>query len=279
MQTTKSLPFQTMKRENMLIEPDELLEKFGNENIRIYDASVSAVQYLQGHIPGAAFFDHEKFSNPNGKYMYTILPETELEIQIGDTGISNDAEVVFYAWGMLPFAARAWWILRYAGHNNVRVLNGGITAWKDAGGTLEKEAWIYKPSIFEGNFRPDMFADKDAVLGAMNDADVSIENVLPFASYEAAHITGSTCLPCMDLMQGMDVLLSDDQLALRLKEATGYKRIITYCGGGIAAAVNAMAHRMVGRQNVAVYDGSMDEWVGEGLPLTGNGKWAIWKMK
>jgi thiosulfate/3-mercaptopyruvate sulfurtransferase len=80
-----------------------------------------------------------------------------------------------------------------------------------------------------------------------------------------------------DLRQGLDYLLPNDQLALRLQETSQYKRIITYCGGGIAAAVNAAAHLMTGHNNVAIYDGSLDEWIGEGLPMTGTGKWEIWK--
>lgn len=266
-----------MNRENMLIEPEELIKKLGNGNIRIYDAAVSDDQYVHGHIPGAAFFDHVKFSDPTGKYEYTILPDAELAAQIGKIGISNDTEVIFYAWGMIPFAARAWWLLHYAGHNNVRVLNGGLAAWKAAGGTLEKETRSYKPAAFEGHFQPEMFADKDAVLQAMNDSQISIVNVLPRVSHEASHITGSICVPCLELMHDMDAFLPNDQLAARLDETSEVKRIITYCGGGIAAALNGMAHLMARQENVAVYDGSMEEWVGEGLPRTGDGKWDIWK--
>jgi thiosulfate/3-mercaptopyruvate sulfurtransferase len=100
-------------------------------------------------------------------------------------------------------------------------------------------------------------------------------------SYEAAHIVGSSCLPCMDLMQEMVAFLPDDELALRLQEKAQYKRIITYCGGGIAATVNAMAHLMVGHENVVVYDGSMSEWVGERLPTEGTAveKWETWRQK
>ena len=116
-----------MKRDSMLIEAGELLEKLNHENIRIYDASISDVMYLQGHI-GAAYFDHEKFSDPDSLYICTILPEDALLAQIGNAGISNDAEVVVYACGMLPYAARAWWILHYAGHNKVRVRDGGLSA-------------------------------------------------------------------------------------------------------------------------------------------------------
>jgi len=273
-----------MNRDKILIEADELLKKLDNENIRIYDATITDDMYLQGHISGAAFFDHEKFSNPNSKYEYTILPKAELASQIGNAGISNDLEIVVYACGMLPYAVRAWWLLRYAGHNNVRILNGGLSAWKNAGGKIEQEARQYEPSIFKGQFRPGMFASKEEILESMQNNDVAIVDVLPLVSYEASHIPDSICLPCMDLMQGdlkqgFDYLLPNDALALRLRDVAKHKRIITYCGGGIAAAVNAVAHLMTGHDNVAVYDGSLYEWLGEGLPTNGTGKWEVWLQK
>jgi thiosulfate/3-mercaptopyruvate sulfurtransferase len=101
-------------------------------------------------------------------------------------------------------------------------------------------------------------------------------DVLPLESYESTHIVGSICVSCMDLMQGLDYLLPDDQLAARLSELSNRKRIITYCGGGIAAAVNAVGHLLAGHENVAVYDGSLYEWLGEKLPTVGTGKWEIW---
>jgi thiosulfate/3-mercaptopyruvate sulfurtransferase len=273
-----------MQRESILIEADELLKKLDDKSIRIYDASVADAMYRQGHIPGAAYFDHDRFSDPDSRYMCTILPMDRLVEQIGNAGISNDSEVIVYASGMLPYAIRAWWVLRYAGHNNVRVLNGGLSAWKSAGGEIEHEVRSYEPSVFKGDPRPGMFADKEEVMAALEAGDVSVVDVLPPASYEGSHITGSSNLSCMDLMdgdfkQGFDTLLPNDALALRLKGMSEYKRIITYCGGGIAAAVNAMAHILVGQENVAVYDGSLDEWIGEGLPMTGEGEWAIWEKK
>lgn len=266
-----------MNRDSMLIEAEELLKIIGNENIRIFDASMTEDVYVQEHIPGAAYFDHGKFSDPDSPYECTILPMDKLIEQIGDSGISNNSEVIIYACGMIPYAARAWWVLRYAGHDNIRVLNGGINAWKNIGGQIEQEIHKYEPAIFIGNPKPEMFADKVEVEAALKDKTVSVIDVLPLQSYENAHITGSVNLNCMDLMQGMDYILPNERLAPRLQETAQYKRIITYCGGGIAAALNAMAHLMVGQENVAVYDGSLREWIGEGLPITGSGKWEIWR--
>lgn len=73
-----------MNRNDVLIEADELLTKLGNENIRIYDASIVDDMYRIGHIPGAAYFDHERFSDPNKAYEYMLLPEDQLAARIGD---------------------------------------------------------------------------------------------------------------------------------------------------------------------------------------------------
>lgn len=116
-----------------------------------------------------------------------------------------------------------------------------------------------------------MFVGKEYVMAAMKDSDVITVNTLDFESHDKAHIQGSSCLPCTDLMQEWDAFVPDDEIASRLKEESQHKHIITYCGGGIAATVNAIAHFMTGNENVAVYDGSMDEWVGERLPITNKG--------
>ena len=266
-----------MDRDAMLIEPEELLSKLGQPNLRVFDAGLSDAQYLEGHIPGAAYFDHERFSVPGSKYSCTLLPEAALTEAIRQAGIDNDTEVVVYAWGMMPYAARAWWLLRYAGHRNVRVLMGGIAAWEAAGGSLEREPRQFAPTHFEPAFTPEMFADRVAVQAALGDPRTATVDVLPQLSYDGRHITGSICVSCFPLLVGMDSFQPTEVLAAQLKDLAAYDRVITYCGGGIAAALSAMAHWMVGQTNVAVYDGSLDEWIGEGLPTTGSGKWQIWQ--
>lgn len=131
-----------MNRDDILIEVDQLMSKLDDGNLRIYDASMmffrqesdptAYEEYVRGCIPNAAFFDHEVFSDPAAKYGYTVLPEPALFDQIGKIGIGAESEVVLYG-NFLPSATRAWWILHYAGHDHVRILNGGLTAWRRAG--------------------------------------------------------------------------------------------------------------------------------------------------
>lgn len=273
-----------MNRQNVLIEAEELLPKINTGNILIFDATITDDAYLQKHIPGAVYFDHQRFSDSSSPYMCTIPPEGMLEKQIGTAGISNESEVIVYACGMLPYAIRAWWVLKYAGVENVRILNGGLSAWEKAGGKVEQVARQYEPAGFKARFNPSMFADKDEVLASLGKENVAIVNVLPRESYEASHISGSINASCMELMQGdfshgFDYLLPNDDLARRLKDISQNERIITYCGGGIAATVNALAHLMTGHKNVAVYDGSLYEWLTENMPAVGTGKWEVWMQK
>jgi thiosulfate/3-mercaptopyruvate sulfurtransferase len=153
---------------------------------------------------------------------------------------------------------------------NVRVLNGGFAAWKRVGGAVEQGEKKYASTQFEGHFKPEMFASREEVKAAIDLDGVYIENTLMQDWYDEEHIPGSHCLPLLDLMVEWDAFLPQDQLAERLKDTAQHQRIITYCGGGIAATVNAMAYLMVGHDNVAVYDGSLYEWMGEGMPVDSN---------
>lgn len=272
-----------MQRERVLIEAEELLIKIEDPNIRVFDATImfyiglspeeiakmptAYEQYLAGHIPGAAFFEHLEFSDADSSYEYMLAPDEELAEQIGKIGIANDSEVILYSPSILACATRAWWILRYAGLENVRVLNGGLAAWKKAGGVLEQEERNYAAAQFAAHFKPEMFASLEEVQAAMDMDGILTENALTQDWHDQEHIPGSSCLPLTDLTIEWDTFLPEDQLHARLNKAGMQKRVITYCGGGIAATVNAMAYLMAGNENVAVYDGSLFEWKGEGLPV------------
>ncbi len=266
-----------MDRASILMEVDELLAKMGDSNLRIYDATMmffrkdtevtAFEQYQNGHIPGAAFFDHQLVSDSTSQYMYMVLPEDALAEQIGKLGIAEESEVIFYGINMLPAATRAWWVLRYAGHNHVRVLNGGLAAWQAVGGQIENGTNHYPPAAFKCHLRPHMFVNKEDVLAAMNDTTINLEYSLPVEMYGGVYIPGSSFLNVLGLMQDMGSFQSAERIASTIKVDPRYQQTITYCGGGIAATAHAIAHLMVGNENVAVYDGSLTEWMGEGLPI------------
>lgn len=269
-----------MNRNDILIEVDEVRERIDEPGLRIYDASMifyinedptgkptARDNYLDSHITGAGFFDHQAFSDASSQYMYMVLGQEELATRIGEIGIGNDNPVVVYAKGLIAYATRAWWILRYAGHDNVRILNGGFEAWEAAGGATEPGESSYESTSFTPNLRPSMFAGKEEVLAATTDDDKQVVNSLGEESYAQAHIQGSSCLPFTQLTRGMGAFLSNEEIAERLAGYTSTGRTITYCGGGIAATASAVAHLLIGDEDVAVYDGSLSEWAGEGMPM------------
>ena len=273
-----------MDRKHILIEAEELKNKLADPNLRLYDATImfamalspeeaakmptAQALYQAGHIPGAAFFDHETFSDAESDYEFMLASDEILEAAIGEIGIGNENEVVVYASnGILATATRAWWLLRYAGVQNIRVLNGGLAAWKAAGGKVDTGETFYPAASFKAYFNPAMFASREEVQAAIEDASVRVENTLPRDWYDREHIPSSICLPLTAVSPDWATLVPYDQLREMMKDTGVPRRIITYCGGGIAATVNAMVYLILGYENVAVYDGSLYEWKGEGLPL------------
>ena len=116
-----------------------------------------------------------------------------------------------------------------------------------------------------------MFASKEEVQAALSMDSAHVENALSQEWHDQEHIPGSSCLPLTELMIEWKAFLPEDKLIARLKDTDPQKRIVTYCGGGIAATINATAYLIAGYENVAVYDGSLFEWKGEGLPVTSKG--------
>jgi len=275
-----------MSIHEFLIEPDELRGLLEDPSLRLFDATVlfttegptARDRYLEAHLPGAAFLDHATISDPGASYMYMLPDADVLGEAIGKLGIGNDDRVVVYSSDTLMWATRAFWVLRHAGHARVQILNGGLRAWQAAGGAVEAGDLSYPSSTFAHSLRPEMIVGREDVLAAIGDGRVCTINALPEAFYEGTdavpyaqhgHITGSTNKPFSEIAPGerypgLDVV----RAALEDGGYLGAERVISYCGGGISATVSAVACLMVGKDDVAVYDGSLSEWLGEGLPMT-----------
>ena len=275
-----------------LISAQELMQQLNDPAVRIYDTSVLLLaaeqgytsqpgreRYLREHIPGAGFINlSEDWSDTRSPYNNTLPQIDALAEAIGRDGISNDNLVVLYSSSHLMWATRAWWLLRYAGHTNVKVLNGNLAAWLDAGLPVESGAKAYAAATFSPSERADVFVSTAEMVAGMEDGVCTV-NALSPALYEGTgefyygrrgHIPGSRSLYFSDLLEN-EFFLPAEQLHQTL-EARGMlsaSRTLIYCGGGIAATLEAFACALVGQENVGVYDGSMSEWAAnEELPLT-----------
>ena len=277
----------------LLIEPVELADRIGASALRIFDATVflkpaekgyraesGLESYREGHIPGAAFMDQiAAVSDTSSGLGFTLPAEDYLQSALRKLGINNDSQVVVYSTGHMMWATRAWWLLHYAGHASVRVLNGGYAGWQAVDGPINQQDESYEPGDFTLRTRPSTFVDQAGVLAAIGDPAVCTVNALNPGVYSGSaamsygrkgHITGSINLFYDDLLDG-DRFRDAQAIteSLRAKGLLEAERVVTYCGGGISATIDAFACLLVGKEEVAVYDGSMSEWVrDESLPMT-----------
>ena len=244
-----------------------------------YRAESGLRRFNEGHIPGALFLDLiGEASDTSTGLGFTLPPVAQLERLFARLGVSNDTETVLYSSGHMMWATRAWWLLRYCGHRRARVLNGGLKAWRDGGYPVSTDAASHPEGSFTAAPDAALFADRDAVLAAIDDGEVCTVNALSpevyagegdFSYGRKGHIAGSINLHYEDLLD--DGCFKDgDALreALNAKGLLPAPQVISYCGGGISATIDAFACLLCGKEEVAVYDGSMAEWVrDESLPM------------
>ena len=275
-----------------LISVDELAQRLNDTDIRVFDTSVllhateqgytsepGREQYQQEHVPGAGFIDlSTDWSDTESGFDNTFPSVEALAAAIGNDGINNEHCVVLYASSHLMWATRAWWLLRYAGHTNSKVLNGNLGAWTAAGLPTESGVESYPATTFVPTVNSDLFVGTQEMIEAMQESVCTV-NALSPAQYEGTgdfhygrrgHIPGSRSLYFAHILRN-EFFLPAAELT-EVLDAQGLlraPRALIYCGGGIAATLDGFACALMGQQNVGVYDGSMSEWVADqSLPLT-----------
>ncbi|MFJ2893705.1 sulfurtransferase [Streptomyces sp. NPDC087218] len=223
--------------------------------------------YEAGHIPGAVFVDLDaELAGPPGSGGRHPLPDPEeFGAVMRRAGVSGDTPVVVYDGGQGWAAARAWWLLRWTGHDDVRVLDGGLAAWP---GELQKET----PAPAGGDFRPVpgglplLDADGAAALadsGLLLDARAAERyrgDVEPIDRV-GGHIPGAVSAPTSENTGDDGRFLAPEALAARFGElgADGAKEVGVYCGSGVSGAHEVLALAVAGIP-AALYAGSWSEW-------------------
>ncbi|MDG4785800.1 sulfurtransferase [Micromonospora sp. WMMD1102] len=228
--------------------------------------------YLAGHLPGAVFVDLDtELSGPPGEGGRHPLPDpAALQRVLRAAGVRTGGPVVVYDGGDGMAAARAWWTLRWAGHAEVRVLEGGFPAWTAAGLPVSTEPSSSRPG--DVTVRPGGMPVLDAGSAAEVAADGVLVDVRAAARYQgetepvdpvAGHIPGAVNVPATEYVGADGRLPAAEALRARFA-AAGVRpglRVGAYCGSGVTAAQAVLALHRAGCPGAALYVGSWSNWI------------------
>ena len=271
-------------RQALLIEVDELASELTNDKLRIIDCRFDLMNpdagrksYLEGHIPGAVYADLDAdlaapVDATTGRHP---LPETAT---VGETfrrlGVSQDTDVVVYDTAGGAMAARAWWLLRWLGHDEVKVLDGGLPCWLAANRSLEEG----EVDVEEGDFMPTprdgyVLTTEEVVAGLEGGRELLLVDARDAARFRgevepidsvAGHIPATLNLPFTEALSADGTFRPEKALEALWREILGDSKDVAWsamCGSGVTACHLAISALLAGYRDPGVYVGSWSEWI------------------
>ena len=231
--------------------------------------------YAQGHIPGAVFFDINAIADPDTDLPHMLPLPAAFAEAAGALGLDRKATVVVYDAHGIYSAPRVWWTLRVMGFPKVFVLDGGLRKWGAENRVVTSEAPQPAPVRTDTAFRPELVRDLIQVQAHLEAGDAQLldarsaarfrgEAPEPRAGLRCGHMPGALNLPFDEVVNPDGTLKSAGELQPLFENAKVdlSRPIVTTCGSGVTASVLALALARLGREDVAVYDGSWTEWGG-----------------
>lgn len=268
-----------------LVSADELIRALGAGKVRVIDArfelsdpAYGKAAYAKGFVPGAVHLDlNEDLSSPvqrhGGRHP---LPDMEaLVAKLGALGIGDEHEVVVYDDDGGMYAARALWLLRYAGKDDVRMLDGGLAAYLAAGGELTTEAPAHPPTTLTLRLRPDMVVGADHVAENAGAPGVLVIDARAPERYrgevepldpKAGHVPGAINRYYLDNVKD-GRFAPQAELERLLAPAAEAGTVVAYCGSGVSATHLILALELAGYEGAKLYAGSWSDWSSRDLPV------------
>ncbi len=280
-----------------VVETDWLAAHLQDENVRVFECTTylrytdddphqpyivesARPDYESGHIAGAAYLDlQSELSKPDSPYRFTMPAYDDLAQRFAAKGIGDGFRLVLYSRGGMQWATRIWWMLRSVGFENAAILNGGWEKWEQEARATESGSSDYSAAQFVPMPRPELFVGKGEVMAAIGNTAVCTLNALTPDLHSGENprygrpgrIPGSVNVPAHSLSNPEDKTFISLDAVQEAFDAVGAKReqrIINYCGGGIAATLDAFLLHQLGYEDLTVYDDSMSQWAtDETLPI------------
>ena len=279
-------------RPQHLVETDWLANHLEDPAIRVLESTVflqpapdvpggvrvesGRAKWAEGHIPGAGFIDlQEELSDRASKLRFMMPPAAQFAEAMGRAGVGDGVRVILYDRNVTMWATRVWWMLRAFGFDDAAVLNGGFRKWSLEGRPVATDPGTRPARTFTPRPRPALMTDKAGVLAALAESGACVLNALSEEQHRGTggnaygrpgRIAGSVNVAARDLVDPKThAYLPADVLRAKFQAvgALDAKRVVTYCGGGIAASSDAFVLTLLGRDDVAIYDASMSEWAND----------------
>ncbi len=266
-----------------LVSTAWLAERLGSAEIRIIDASwfipgdskTGQQSYADGHIPGAVFFDIDGIADHTTDLPHMLPSDSVFAEAAGALGLRRDLITVVYDAHGIFSAPRVWWTLRVMGFPEVFVLDGGLKLWLAENRPVDSAPSRVEPTTIEPAFDPSLVRNLDTVRETLDRRAAQVIDARPAARFRgeapepraglrSGHIPGALNVPWSGLVNADGTMKSGEALKAAFL-AAGVDLdgpIITSCGSGVSAALLALALARLGREDVAVYDGSWAEWGG-----------------
>jgi len=233
------------------------------------DASYGKYVYRKGHLPNAVFLDlMEDLSGPLGEHggRHPLPSKEAWTITLRRIGLKKEDLVIIYDDGF-PFAARAWWLFKWAGHERVVVLEGGIQSGITYCGETTTDVPHYSTSDYTPDFQDHMIATLDEVKAAASGSlyDSRTEDRFngthePIDS-KAGHIPNALLCSYAEAITELGTLEDFHDLKELYKDVLPVENPIFYCGSGVTACVNILALHALGKDDVRLYPGSYSDWI------------------
>lgn len=264
-----------------LVSTEWLANEMGASDLRIVDATKfladhgrdAAAEYEAGHIPGAVFMDLGELVDSNASVENTLPPPEKFASRMQSLGLGDGSRIVLYDDSPLKSSARAWFMLTMFGAHEVAILDGGIAKWKAEGRPLAQGKESLRHRHFtvwqddknlrtKANMLANLHSKEEQVLDARPAARFTGDDPDPRPGIASGHIPGSMNLPHGQLFNPDGTWKTGDALASAFKDA-GIdldKPIVATCGSGMTATVLMFGAHLLGKSDVALYDGSWAEW-------------------
>jgi thiosulfate/3-mercaptopyruvate sulfurtransferase len=232
-------------------------------------------EYDAQHIPGAVFFDIDEVADTDSDLPHMLPAPEKFSAKVRKLGLGDGNRIVVYDTTGASAAARVWWMFRVFGHDDVAVLDGGLSKWLAEERPVSDEAVRPQPRHFTARVNTFLVRDYDRVLanlGRGREQFVDTRSAGRFAGslpeprpeLQSGHAPGALNLPFAKFLNGDKTMVSADAIRAAVVEAGVDldRPMFTSCGSGVTACVVSLGLYLIGKTEVPVFDGSWTEWAG-----------------